>query len=243
MKMKRYRGLVLLLMGTMLFSGCQEAPYELTEEEEALIVSYSTHVVSKYNIYQKDGLTYVADKEETEIATETEASTQKAEDNTENAQNPGMAPEAGVEDTEEAGVEATFASVFEDTGLVITYEGYEIADSYMDSSSYAAKPSIGKQFLILKLNVENQTEEAVEFNSFGSGTSYSAKFMMDSGKRYNAGSVMTLASKEFSTYEGAIEAQTVVEMVLLFEIPAEVAEIDDLILKINRNDEVFEINL
>lgn len=243
--MKRYRGLVCLLLGTMLLSGCQEAPYELTKEEEALIVSYSTHVVSKFNIYQKDGLTYVADKEEeTEVVTE--AATEQAEDTTEAVQNTdnasGVTPETAT-DTEEAGVVATIASVFEETGLKMTYTGYEITDSYMDSSSYAAKPSYGKQFLIISVNVANETEEAIEFNNFGSGITYSAKFKMDSGKRYNAASVMTLASKEFSTYEGTIEAQSAVDMVLIFEIPAEVAEIDELILKINRNEEIFEINL
>ena len=241
--MKRYRGLALLMIGTMLFSGCQEAPYELTEEEEALIVSYSTHVVSKYNIYQKDGLTYVAEKEETEAATETEITTEKQEESTEAMKPEGVPGEADTVATEEAGEVMTFESVYADTGLTVSYTGYEIADSYMDSSSYAAKPSYGKQFLIINVKVENLTEEAIELNNFGSGATYKANFKMDSGKRYNAASVLSLASKEFSTFEGTIEPESAVEMVFLFEIPTEVTAIEDLIFKVNRNDENFEINL
>ena len=241
MRQKRYRGLMLLMLGSLLFSGCQEAPYELTEEEEALIVNYSTHVVSKFNIYQKNGLTYVADKEESETEVDTEAVLDTEASGENNANSSGTV--SGSSENAEETVAATLTSIYEDTGLTITYAGHEIMDSYMESSAYAAKPSNGKTFLVLNLQVENQTEEAITFNNFGSGTSYSARYQMETGKMYNAPSVMTLMSKEFSTYEGTIEPQTTVEMVLLFEIPIETTEVDSLILKIDRNGKVFEINL
>lgn len=246
MKQKRYQGLLLLMLGSLLFSGCQEAPYQLTENEEALIVSYSSHLVSKYNIYQKDGLVYVADEvEETELPTEaatevtTEADTESVPLDSENVlDNTGEVTE-NIEET----IKATLTSIYEDTGLTISYEGCQVADSYMDSSAYAARPSTGKGFLILHFNVENQTEEAITFNNFGSGTTYSAKFKMESGTMYHAPSVISLVSNEFSTYEGSIESQNAVKMVLLFEIPQETVEINSLILKIDKNDKVYEINL
>lgn len=238
MRQKKYRGLLLLMLSTFVLGGCQEAPYELTETEEALIVSYSSHIVSKYNIYQKDGLVYVADKEEEDKPTEveTEADTEKEPVSTEIAAgNTGNG-------TQEA-VKETLSSVFEDTGLVISYENYEVADSYMDGSVYAARPSVGKSFLILHLTVDNQTEEAIDFHNFGTGTGYSVKFQMEEDKWYHAPSVISLVSKEFSTYEGTIEAQQSTDMVLLFEIPQEITQINSLILKIDRNGKVFEINL
>lgn len=241
MRQKKYRGLLFLMLGSLLLTGCQEAPYELTEDEEALIVSYSTHVVSKFNIYQKNGLAYVADKEEEVEETEVIADTD-VQQSTENSETIAGTTGGGVNDTEEA-IAATLSTIYADTGLTITYTGNEITDAYMDSSAYAAKASNGKTFLVLNLLVENETEETVTFNNFGSGTSYSAKFEMESGKMYNAPSVMTLVSKEFSTYEGTIEPGTSVEMVLLFEIPADTTEVDSVILKINRNGEIFEINL
>ena len=239
MRQKKYRGLLLLMLGTLVFSGCQEAPYKLTEEEEALIVSYSSHIVSKYNIYQKDGLVYVADKEEettepTEVPTETD--TEKEPISTE------IVSENTGESTEET-VKGVLSSIYEDTGLAISYENYEITDSYIENGMYAARPNAGKAFLILHLSVENQTEEAIAFNNFGSGTGYSVKFKMEDDKGYHAPSVISLVSNEFSTYEGTIDAQQTNDMVLLFEIPKEVTEINSLILKIDRNGKVFEINL
>lgn len=239
MKQKKYHGLLLLMLGTLVFGGCQEAPYELTETEEALIVSYSSHIVSKYNIYQKDGLVYVADKEEETkkpADVPTEADTENESVSTE-----VVSGDAGGS-TEET-VKGTLGSIYEDTGLVISYEKCEIADSYMDGNLYAARPSVGKKFLILHFNVDNQTEEDIEFYNFGSGTGYSVKFQMEEGKGYHAPSVISLVSNEFSTYEGIIEAQKVADMVLLFEIPQESTEISSLSLKIDRNGKVFEINL
>ena len=239
MRQKKYRGLLLLMLGTLVLGGCQEAPYELTEAEEALIVSYSSHVVSKYNIYQKDGLVYVADREEDTkkpADVTTEADTEKEPVSTET-----VSGNAGGS-TEET-TKAALSAIYEDTGLVISYDKCEIADSYMDGSAYAARPSVGKSFLILHLAVENQTEEAIEFHNFGSGIGYSVKFQMEDEKWYHAPSVISLVSNEFSTYEGIVEAQNKTDMVLLFEIPQEVMEINSLILKIDRNGKVFEINL
>lgn len=241
MRQKRYHGLVLLMLGSLVLGGCQEAPYELTEAEEALIVSYSSHIVSKYNIYQKDGLVYVADMSEEEtVSTETvtEADTEQESVSSEVVSD-NVSSTENIEET----IKAALSAIYEDTGLSISYAGCQVADSYMDSSAYAARPSAGKAFLVLKLNVANETEEAIDFNNFGTGTTYSAKFVMESGSLYHAPSVISLVSNEFSTYEGTIESQSNVEMVLLFEIPADVTEIDSLILKIDRNAKVFEINL
>lgn len=241
MKQKKYRGLMLFMLGGLLLTGCQEAPYELTKEEEALIVSYSTHIVSKYNIYQKNGLTYLTEKEKEEKHTEA-VKNSEIETNTEIKETISAGSD-GASQAEGEAVTAKLSSVYQDTGLTISYQGSEIIDSYVDGTTYAAEPSSGKAFLVLNLLVENETKEAITFQNFGSGTSYSAKYVSESGKAFQAQSVMTLVSKEFSTYEGTIEAGTSVDMVLLFEIPADVTEVDSIVLKINRNEKVFEINL
>lgn len=243
MKQKKYQGLLLLMLGTLVLGGCQEAPYQLTETEEALIVSYSSHIISKYNIYQKDGLVYVADSEEmdevpqkADTETNTESDTEQEVINTEIVS-------GNVGGSTEETIKGELDSVYGDTGLTISYETCEIADSYMDNSMYAARPSVGKNFLIIHLSVENQTEEAIEFQNFGSNTNYSANFQMDDGKWYLAPSVISLVSNEFSTFEGTIGAGETKDMVLLFEIPQQTSEINSLILKINRNGKNFEINL
>ena len=70
MKRKKCCGLILVLAVLMLTGCSQEALYELTEEEQQLIVNYSAHMVSKFNTYQKDGLTYVPQEDESEVIIE-----------------------------------------------------------------------------------------------------------------------------------------------------------------------------
>ena len=159
MKMKRrcQRGFVLLL-GCLMLSGCgmQEAPYELTEEEQKLIVSYSAHVVSKFNNYQKDGLTFVPEikEEEPEQPVETIPESEQQE----NLPDFGMT-EDGTDSTgdelapEEPAAQATLSSVYAETGLNITYLGSEVTGSYMQDSIYAVNAGYGKKLLVVKLNV------------------------------------------------------------------------------------------
>lgn len=248
MMQKKYRGIVLLLLGSLMLSGCgmQEAPYDLTEEEQQLIVSYSSHVVSKYNSCQKDGLTYVPEIDEpvlesTEMEVVPESETEQ-EENTEIVNSEAeevvqnTAVEPNVEDT-------TLDSVFADTGLTFTYLGNEVTASYMEDDTYSVNAGLGKSLLVVKLKVENLTEEAITIDNMTSGDVYSAKYVMESGKLYNAKSVMTLLLNDFTTYEGTIESQSAVEMVIVFEIPAETTVIDEFELNVERNDKYFRINL
>lgn len=244
MKQKKCRGLLLLLLGSLMLTGCGEAPYELTEDEQQLIVSYSAHVVSKFNRYQKDGLTYVPDVEESETIEETEVlqETEQPEENTEVTNENIVAGEVTTE-VEEPAEETTLNSVFVDMGLTFTYQGNEVTASYQEDATYAVNAGTGKKLLVLKVQVENQTEEAITIDNLSAGDVFSAKYEMESGKTYNAKSVMTLLLNDFTTYEGTIEPQEVVEMVIVFEIPAETTEVDAVTLKINRNGNNFQINL
>ena len=49
----------------LLLGGCGTQMYDLSEDEENLVVQYSAHILAKYNIEQKDGMT-AASSEETQ---------------------------------------------------------------------------------------------------------------------------------------------------------------------------------
>ena len=248
MKQKKYRGIVLLLLGSLMLSGCgmQEAPYDLTEEEQQLIVSYSAHVVSKFNACQKDGLTYISESDEPVLeSTEMEVVPETETEQEETTEIVNSEVEEVVQNTEveEPVEETTFDSVFADTGLTFTYLGNEVTASYMEDDTYSVNAGLGKSLLVVKLKVENLTEEAITIDNMTSGDVYSAKYVMESGKLYNAKSVMTLLINDFTTYEGTVEPQNAVEMVIVFEIPADTTAIDEFELNIERNDKYFRINL
>ena len=59
MKGSRMRIAAVLFVAAVTLSGCGEALYELTPEEQAAIVSYASHTVAKFNNYQKDGEIFV----------------------------------------------------------------------------------------------------------------------------------------------------------------------------------------
>jgi len=247
MKQKKGRGILVLLLGCLLLTGCGEAPCELTAEEEQLIVSYSAHVVSKFNRYQKDGLTYVPDSGEEEaetevVDTEVEPETEQVPENTEipDAEAGGEPQDTEIEEPAE---ETTLNTVFAETGLTFTYMGNEVTASYMEDDTFAVNAGLGKNLLVLKLKAENLTEEAVVIDNMTSDDVFSAKYVMESGKTYNAKSTMTLLLNDFTTYEGTIEPGQAVDMVIVFEIPAETTVVEDILLKVEKNNNIFQINL
>lgn len=75
MRSSRMRILSLLVLSSVLLSGCGTKMYELEPEEEALIASYSAKVVAKYNKCQKDGQVSIAEEVESteEVTQEQEA--------------------------------------------------------------------------------------------------------------------------------------------------------------------------
>lgn len=242
MKQKKWQKVIFLLLGCLMLTGCGEAPYELTEEEQQLIVSYSAHVVSKFNRYQKDGLTYVPDEEEVleSEQPETPSETEQPEDK---EQNTGDTSGGVASGDERPGTETTLNTVYADTGLTFTYLGNDVTASYMESNIYSVNAGVGKKLLVLKWKVENQTEKAITIDNMSSNDEFSAKYVMESGKSYNAKSVLTLLSNDFTTYEGIIAPEEAVEMVIVFEIPSETEKVGEVQLKIEKNGKLFQINL
>ena len=56
---------VMAVAAILLLGGCGTQMYDLSEDEENLVVQYSAHILAKYNIEQKDGMT-AASSEETQ---------------------------------------------------------------------------------------------------------------------------------------------------------------------------------
>ena len=48
---------VMAVSAILLLGGCGTQMYDLSEDEENLVVQYSAHILAKYNIEQKDGMT------------------------------------------------------------------------------------------------------------------------------------------------------------------------------------------
>ena len=68
---KRMQFLAILLASTFVLGGCGTSMYELTDDEEDLIVSAAANAVAKHNVFQMDGMTDAEPETETQTVDET----------------------------------------------------------------------------------------------------------------------------------------------------------------------------
>ena len=75
---KRIKIMASVLAAATVMTGCGTKIYDMTDEEQQLIVNYSAYALSKHNIYQPDGMTSATETETEEqdtSAAETETET------------------------------------------------------------------------------------------------------------------------------------------------------------------------
>ena len=241
MKRKRVRAVLACLAGTVFLCGCTTAPYQLTEQEESIIVSYASHVVSKYNIYQGDGLVYVRQEEESE-AVEEIADTELPLEEEENESNPvsGASGEGAVDAAAEA---VDINAVFGAENLHISFQGNEIRKSYVEDSVYAVDASAGKNYLVLNFDITNVGDSEIMLDIMSQNPKISVRYLDEEGTEKNAVEAVTFLTNDLSTYEGVIAAGESSTAVLLFEIPESTSLVSELVLKVRINEKNYKINL
>lgn len=205
--MKKHRrflamGLVII---SLLLSGCGTSLYELTADEEALIVKYAAHFVAKHNIYQKDGISVEVAEDESE-----ENDTQNPDDTQE--------PSQGEVDKRPSVAEAMNLP----KGISLVYEESYIADHIKEGAAYSEEAGVGFTFYVLKFKMKNNTENAIEVDNF----SKDIVFKLTSGsivaksKEFE----VPILSTELSSYIGTVEAGESVDVILLFKVKEADAE-------------------
>ncbi len=195
-----------LIAASLMLGGCGTEVYELTADEEALIVNAAAYYVAKYNVYQKDGVSNVY-IDETESEESEESTTQKPEDS-DNSNNSvtsnviSIAEAVGISD-----------------GLKVTYVGSSVADHVDEGSSYSVDAGAGFTFYIMTFKIENTATQDITVNN----AVKLPVFKLTSGKISTKSSISFL-STDFSTYQGTIGPGESVETVLLFKINASDAD-------------------
>ena len=220
-KQKRYL-FIGVVMASLLLSGCGTQLYELTQEEEDLIVHSAAYFVAKHNIQQKDGVSAVVDPDTIMIEEETEEVENITESETELAEEV-MSPsgESGAEG--EAVVDASVsmaAALGHGADLSITYAGSSVTDNYIEGDAYSVDAASGKTFYIMQFTVSNTTEADVVLDN----VTFNPLFKLVSGD-VNVKAEVTFLTTDLSTYMGTIPAGETIETVLLFEVSEEQAEL------------------
>lgn len=223
-----------VLASGMLLGGCGEAPYDLTESEENVIVNYSAHVVTKYNTYQKEGLTYV-EPESTETVDADETSEPVAEETAETSANPGAdtgSTETGIEMPVTA--TATLADLFGVPGVEFTYVGARVDGSYLAGDYYAMYPDTGKVYVILGIDITNTSETPLDIDIL----SKIPKFTAIVNGTVKSSAEMTVLNDDFSTFQETMMAGNTRETILIFQVPDSVTTVDSLQLYVQLDDNI-----
>lgn len=213
-----------------LLGGCGTQMYELTDEEQDIIVQYAAHALAKYNTYQKDGMTNPPSEGEQQKAQEPE-STQTTETQQDKTGNVDSQTTEGGE-TQPAG-QTDKISLAEAIGhgsdLNVSFTGAELMGTYQTDDAYSVTAPAGKLYLIMKFTVTNPGAEAVAIDSL----SYGPEFFIKTGET-EASAELTILQNDFSTYQGSIGAGQTIENVLLFAVPDSTTEgSGELFVKVN----------
>ncbi len=208
--MKKYKKILAIGIAIMSFllSGCGTPMYELTAEEEELIVHAAAYYVAKYNIYQKDGISRVYGDDEDDSTTtkpddsENDSENSSGDSNTEN--NSGNSDKDTITIAEALGM---------NSGLQITYKGGETAAYVSEGDGYSVDAGPGFVFYVMNFEVKNTTDKDITVDN----TSVVSVFKFTSGNIKTKSSVSFLPF-DLSTYKGTISAGESENMVLLFKV-------------------------
>lgn len=224
------------LLAAMLLGGCGEEPYDLTENEKNVIVNYSAHVVTKYNAYQKEGLTYVWPEEEEETESLAEQTTEPETPETQGAD--AQTPDAAAETATpvNAAAQATFSELFGGgtAELQFSYVGARLDSSYMERDYFAMYPDAGNYYVILGIDVTNTSEAPVNLDNL----SKKPEFSVVVNGAVKSPAEMTLLDSDFSTFQGMLMAGETREMVLIFQVPDTVVSLDTLELYVQLDENI-----
>lgn len=236
MKISKVQIMAAALISMLLLGGCGDVPYQLTEREENIIVDYSAHIVTKYNIYQKEGLVYVNMEEQEPQNTQEEtppAEISQQEDMTQASGGAGTAPEpADVQ-------QATLGELFGQEGISVTYTGVQLNSSYAEDTYYDVSADAGKVYLIMGIDITNMTGNDVYIDNLAA----SPRFKVTVNDTISEVSAMTVLTDDFSAYQDTVQAGSSKSAVLLFTIPDTVTEIGNLALEVTMHDVSYQIIL
>ncbi len=212
--MKKTLIAVLVLVAVSL-SGCLQYP-ELTEEQEDQIAQYAAGVLLKHDkLYMEKLVTATPTPEATPTPTPTPSPTATP--------TPTPGPTGEPEPTKGGsgkGNEKALAELKEVIGvdgIELTYEGYEIYESYKADDYVSIEPSShDKLLMIIKMGVHNKTDAPITLKLADKNLEY--RLYEDAGSDKYLVPKWSVLLNDFTTLDTVIEAGKTFDSVLVFEV-------------------------
>lgn len=234
--------LIILALISLNLSACSIIPtLELTDEETDIIAEYASDLLLKHDTLHRSGLVEVTEESEVieEAVSEDTSEEEIAEESVEevNIETSAFAEVSG-------GTGGSISSALGFNGISVNYSGMDICDTYPDGDSqdlvFSMNASTGNKLLILHFAVVNETGEEVEANLFDS----SARFRLTVNGD-ELGQQQTILDNDLSQMYANMAPGSILDEVLVFEAPAEIAEnISSLSLSVRSDagSSSFELN-
>lgn len=219
MKKRQIRLVAILVSAMFVLTGCGPTPlHEMTDEERDIVVHYAAYVVGKHNIYQKDGMTN-ADPEQWLEAAEEPIATEESQENVDSSLSNGAGTTSTQAEVSQKKITLEDALGVKDKASV-TYQGFKTSDTYQEGNYYSLNTVFGKTFLIMNFTIKNTSSKDLKIDAFSNNTLYAVS--VDGKEQVQA--EQTFLTYSLSTYQGKLKSGESVDVVLLFEIPAEESE-------------------
>ena len=229
---KRMQFLAILLASTVVLGGCGTSLYELTDDEEDLIVSVAAQAVAKHNVFQMDGITDVEPETETQENT-TEQDTQQVQEETNTNTNTG-----GTK-TDTQTKEIALSDLL-GKNLKVSYKGYSTASSYQEGDYFSVNAASGKTLIIMNINVKNTGKKNTTNDMLSKDVTFYGCF--NGTDRIVEKKI--LSTKNLSTYQGKLKPGKSIKTVLVFEVSKKQAdEISTQDLLVEMDGQMYQVTM
>lgn len=231
---KRMQFLAILLASTVVLGGCGTSLYELTDDEEDLIVSAAAQAVAKHNVFQMEGITDVEPETETQMQENTtEQDTQQVQEETNTNTNTG-----GTK-TDTQTKEIALSDLL-GKNLKVSYKGYSTASSYQEGDYFSVNATSGKTLIIMNINVKNTGKKNTKIDMLSKDVTFYGCF--NGTDRIVEKKI--LSTKNLSTYQGKIKPGKSIKTVLVFEVSKKQAdEISTQNLQVEMDGKMYQVTM
>lgn len=213
----------LLCAMAMTMTACGNQIPDLTEDESQRVGEYAAVTLLKYDANNRSRL---VDPDVVIARLEKDAAKQAGrQEQAPTEEQPGG---TGASEVEMPTAQEDIMTSLEDffrlaAGVTLTYQDYQIADSYPEDGSsdayFALDASAGKKLLVLRFALTNGTaqEEKVDFLSTAS------RYIITVNNSIRGNALTTMLSNDMSTYAETLQPGETQDLVLLLEVNEDVA--------------------
>lgn len=233
---KRMQFLAILLASTVVLGGCGTSLYELTDDEEDLIVSAAAQAVAKHNVFQMEGITDVEPETETQMQENTtEQDTQQVQEETNTNTNTNTGGTKTDTQTKEIALSDLLGK-----NLKVSYKGYSTASSYQEGDYFSVNATSGKTLIIMNINVKNTGKKNTKIDMLSKDVTFYGCF--NGTDRIVEKKI--LSTKNLSTYQGKIKPGKSIKTVLVFEVSKKQAdEISTQDLQVEMDGKMYQVTM